>query len=202
MPHHASEPPHDRPVTELLAAAARGEEEAASRLLPLLYGELRALAESRLRRTPAGNTLQATALVHEAYVRLVGKSEVAYEGRGHFFFAAARAMHDILVERARRRASRVRSEATRAIDPELLGDPLVAPDEELLALHQAMETLRERDARKHELVLLRFFGGLEFAAIAELLGVSERTVMRDWRFARAFLHEILSGDRGDEVTRD
>ena len=71
-----------------------------------------------------------------------------------------------------------------------------------IALHQAMETLRERDARRHELVLLRFFGGLEFAAIAELLGVSERTVMRDWRFARAFLHEILSGDRGGEVTSD
>lgn len=188
-----AEPPPEHRVTALLAAAAHGDDRAASELLPLLYGELRALAESRLRRTPPGNTLQATALVHEAYLRLVGKSEITWEGRGHFFFAAGRAMRDILVERARRRVHRVRRESQRAIDPQLLVDPLGAPDEELLALHAAMEQLRERDSRKHELVLLRFFGGLDFVTIAELLGVSERTVERDWRFARAMLHEALTG---------
>ncbi len=183
-------------MTALLAAAAKGDEAAASELLPLLYRELRSLAESRLRRTPPGNTLQATALVHEVYLRLVGKPDAAWEGRGHFFFAAGRAMRDILVERARRRTNRTKREAGRAIDPGLLVDPLGAPDDELLALHEAMELLRERDPRKHELVLLRFFGGLDFATIAELLGVSERTVERDWRFARAMLHESLT--RGAE----
>ena len=105
-------------------------------------------------------------------------------------------MRDILVERARRRISRTKREAGRAIDLGLFVDPLGAPDDELLALHDAMEVLRERDPRKHELVLLRFFGGLDFATIAELLGVSERTVERDWRFARAMLHETLT--RGSE----
>lgn len=186
--------PPARPLTVLLAAAAQGDERAAGELLPLLYGELRSLAESKLRRTPPGNTLQATALVNEVYVRLVGKGDTAWQGRNHFFFAAARAMHDILVERARRRASRTRREAVRAIDPALLHDPLAAPDEEILALDEALGALRERDARKHEIVLLRFFGGLGFAEIGELLGLSERTVLRDWRFARAFLHGHVSGD--------
>lgn len=181
-------------VTQYLAAAAAGDEQAVEDLVRVVYAELRSLAEARLRKAPAGNTLQATALVHEAYLRLVGKPGGTFEGRGHFFFAAARAMRDVLVERARRREARVRRESARATDPSLLVDPLGAPDHELLALDEALDRLRQHDPRKHELVMLRFFGGLEFAAIADLLAVSERTVLRDWRFAKAFLHEALGGE--------
>lgn len=198
------EPQPAQSVTELLRRAADGAPDAAEDLLPRVYDELRALAESRLRRAAPGDTLQATALVHEAYIRLVGELDPGWQGRSHFFFAAARAMRDILVERARRKVRRRRLVEGRAVDPDALAIALDSPAEELLLLHRAAERLATDHPRKHEVVLLRFFAGLTFGEIAEVLGVTERTVKRDWRFTRAHLHRELTGltvadiDEGDE----
>lgn len=190
----APRPEHS--VTQLLHRAAEGKADAAEDLLPCVYRELRALAESRLRRTPPGDTLQATALVHEAYLRLVGDVDPGWQGRGHFFFAAARAMRDIMVERARRKMRRRRLDERRPVDFDSLTVALDSPAEELLLLHAATQRLAVEHPRKQEVVLLRFFAGLTLAEIAEVLNVNERTVRRDWRFARALLHQQLTGSPG------
>lgn len=184
----------EQPVTQLLHAAARGEPRAADELLPLVYDELRKLAQARMGQTPPGQTLQATALVHEAYARLVGEQDPGWEGRGHFFFAAARAMRDILVEQARKKGSLKRGGDRRRVDVDNLELAVEAPADDLLALDEAMEHLKHEHPRKHQVVMLRFFAGLTAEQTAELLGTTSSTVARDWRFARASLYQDLADD--------
>ncbi len=181
-------------MTESKGPNARSTQGASSTtLVALLYDELRQLADARLRRLPAGQTLQPTALVHEAFLRLQGRGQEQWDGRRHFFGAAARAMHDILVERARARSRQKRGGGAAHLDLDAAADAIRIdePDVDVLALSEALERLARDDARKHELVLLRYFAGLDYQQIAEVLGVSLRTVERDWRFARAWLKEAI-----------
>jgi RNA polymerase sigma factor (TIGR02999 family) len=181
-------------VTQLLDAIGRGDAHASHQLLPLVYSELRRLAAQRLAREKPGQTLQATALVHEVYLRLVGtEAEPRWHGRGHFFAAAAEAMRRILVENARRKRSlkqggdRVRLD----FDEVLLAEP--EPAEDLLALDEALDQLAKKDAPKAELVKLRYFAGMTIAEAAEVLGISAATATRNWAYARAWLHQAMIG---------
>jgi RNA polymerase sigma factor (TIGR02999 family) len=182
-------------VTQVLHAIAEGDPDAASQLLPLVYDELRKLAAQKLARETPGQTLQPTALVHEAYLRLVGEDEEQHwDSRGHFFAAAAEAMRRILVEIARQKASLKRGGDRDRVDvvDSLLADP--EPREDLVALDAALTRLAETDKQAAELVQLRYFAGLPIREIAEILGVSPRTADRLWAYAKAWLHqEIASG---------
>jgi RNA polymerase sigma factor (TIGR02999 family) len=178
-------------VTEILAAVGAGDQRAAAELLPLDYDELRRLAAARMARESPGQTLQATALVHEAWLRLVGSTPVQWNGRGHFFGAAAEAMRRILVERARKKG-RVRHGGN--LERVSLDEVTVAtrdPDDVILAIHDALEKLEKESPQKAEIVKLRYFGGLEHAEIAEALGISEPTVRRHWAYARSWLYAEL-----------
>jgi len=186
-----NEPPSSA-VKETLAAIESGDGEAASRLLPLLYRELRDIAGALMARAPPGQTLQPTALVHEAYLRLVGKDGASWQGRGHFLAAAAQAMRNILVESARRKGALKRGGHQKRVDVDLEAAVAVNPlVEDLVALDDALKRLQADDPRKERIVNLRFFAGLEMADIAEILGVSEATVKRDWRYTRAWLRKEL-----------
>jgi len=179
-------------VTQLLGQIEHGDPHAAEKLLPLLYDELRMLAAQKLVHEKPGQTLQATALVHEAYVRLVDADKSQYwNSRGHFFGAAAEAMRRILVENARRRA-RVNHGGDR-IREELASSGVAAPeiDLDLLALDEALERLAEHDAASAELVKLRYFAGLTIPQVAEILGVSPRKADFIWSFARAWLRREI-----------
>lgn len=181
-------------VTVLIRAAGEGDAEAAERLLPLVYEELRRLAASRLRQTPPGNTLEPTALVHEAYLRLTGDSDPGWNGRGHFFGAAARAMRDILVEQARRKSrlkhgGGVKKEGADGAAEEAQWS---LPAEDMVAMDEALKRLEAEDPRKGQIVNLRFFAGLTAEQTAEALGVSLGTVEREWRFIRAWLYSELA----------
>ncbi len=179
-------------VTLVLKAAAGGDRVAAERLLPLVYDELRRLAKARLARTPPGNTLQPTALVHEAYIKAVGEADPGWDGRGHFFAAAARAMRNILVDQARRKAAVKHGGGGRR--EQLDSDDLAIESPtggDVLALDEALTRLEQDDARKAQVVMLRFFGGLSNEQIAQALGISLPTVERDWRFARSWLQQQL-----------
>jgi len=194
-------PTHDLEITQMLRAAAAGDGEASAALLPRVYRELRSLAAARLRRLPAGQTLQATALVHEAYLALIRGQDPGWNGRGHFFGAAAQAMREILIDQARRKAAIKRGGDLEraALEPDELGDIGVAgdlPGEDLLALDAALARLQAEHPDRARVVVLRYFGGLQEAEIAEVLGVSTRTVERAWRFARAYLHAALSSSDG------
>jgi RNA polymerase sigma factor (TIGR02999 family) len=188
-------------VTRLLDAAAAGDLRAAADLLPLVYDELRQLAAVRLSAEAPDQTLQATALVHEAYLRVTGGDQQGeprkWDGRGHFFAAAATAMRRILVERARRR-HRVKHGGGRRrqeLQPDLVAAPEM--DEELIALDAALAKLAERDPVKARLVDLRYFAGLTGDQAAEILGISPSTADRHWLFARAWLRrEVLGGEIG------
>ena len=173
------------PVTQLLDAAQRGDRRAAAELLPLVYGELRNLAAAKLAREQAGHSLDATALVHEAYLKLVGDQQ--FDGRGHFFAAAAEAMRRILVDQARtRRALKRGGGAVRVdVEPDRLTAP--APDDELLALDEALSRLAESHPEHAALVKLRYFAGLSADDAASALGISPSTADRRWAFARAWL---------------
>ncbi|HUN80414.1 MAG TPA: ECF-type sigma factor [Phycisphaerae bacterium] len=178
-------------ITQVLEAAAAGELKATEELLPLVYAELKRLAASQLVRTPPGNTLQPTALVHEAYLKLVGTQSPSWECRGHFFAAAAEAMRQILVDQARRKTSRKRGGGRRRVD--LDPDQFIKemPDESLILLHEALEALEKSEPRVAQVVKLRFFAGLTMPEIAPALGISLPTAERDWRFGRTFLSAKL-----------
>lgn len=180
------------PVTLLLEAAHHGDRQAAAELLPLLYAELRRLAASKLAREKTGQTLDATALVHEAYLRLVGDQQ--FDGQGHFFAAAAEAMRRILVEQARRRKSLKRGGGVERepVEPDEIASP--TPDDELLALSEALDRLAERHPEKVELVKLRYFAGLTTDQAADALGISPSTADRHWTYARAWLKRAMSAD--------
>src|SRR5262245_49418443 len=172
--------------TRILSQIEQGDPRAAEELLPLVYEELRKLAAAKLALEKPGQTLQATALVHEAYLRLVGNdAQRAYQDRGHFFASAATAMRHILVDNARARRSIKRGGLRERKPLEDLAAPL--PDEELLALHEALEQLAAEDSVKARLVELRYFAGLTGDQAAEVLGLSSSTADRHWVFARAWL---------------
>jgi len=179
-------------VTRLLDAAAAGEPRAAAELLPLVYAELRRLAAARLSTEKPGQTLEPTALVHEAYLRLVGAAEPrAYRDRGHFFAAAATAMRRILVDQARRKLSDKRGGGRHRQELEDVAAP--APDDELLALNDALDRLAAEDPLKARLVELRYFAGLTTDQAAAALGISPRTADRHWSYARAWLQTAVRG---------
>ncbi len=185
-------PAPQKSVTLLLQAMGHGSADAGEELLRMVYAELRELAGARLRNLPPGQTLQPTALVNEAYIRLLGKEHPDWQGRRHFFFAAARAMHDVLVEAARKKAALKHGGAWRRSGQELLADVFESPPEELLALDEALQDLERQAPDLARLVQLRFFAGLTEAEAADVLAVSERTIQRQWRLARARLFARLS----------
>lgn len=192
MPEQASEQ-----LTRTLQAASEGDPHAAEQLLPLVYDELRRLARSRLAKTPPGTTIQPTALVHDAYLRLVGDKDPGWNSRGHFFGAAAKAMRNILVDRARRKASLKRGGDQQRVDIDVAELSIQEPPEDVLALDEALKELEQADSRKAQVVMLHYFAGLTLKETAEALGVSLPTVERDWRFTRALLFTKL---RRDETT--
>jgi RNA polymerase sigma factor (TIGR02999 family) len=186
-------------VTQILAAIDQGDPSAASQLLPLVYDELRRLAAAQLAREQAGQTLDATALVHEAYLRLVGPAdEQRWENRGHFFAAAAEAMRRILVEAARRK-KRVRHGGGRRRSALPADGPIVLnPIDDVLAVDEALDKLAAADAQAAELVKLHYFAGLNMQQAAAVLGVSERKAYTVWAFARAWLFRCLGGETGKD----
>jgi RNA polymerase sigma factor (TIGR02999 family) len=190
-------------VTHILNAAERGDPEASARLLPLVYQELRRLAAQKLAHESPGHTLQATALVHEAYVRLVGaegRDVPRWDGRRHFFAAAAEAMRRILVESARRKGSQKRGGGMQRKDVDEI--EIAAPErsDNLLALDEALNRLGDVDPAAAELVKLRYFAGLSLAEAAKVLDVAPRTADRLWAYARAWLHrEVVAGDGSSET---
>jgi RNA polymerase sigma factor (TIGR02999 family) len=184
--------PDDSRVSAVLQAAQAGNRQAAADLLPLVYAELRELARARLAREAPGQTLTPTALVHEAYVRIAGDGQVTWEGRQHFFFAAARAMRDILVEQARRKAGPKQGGDRRRRELDEACAILRPPSDEVLAVHEALQELEARDPLKAQIVLLRYFTGLTMDETAKVLGLAERTLDRHWRYIRAWLMKRLS----------
>ncbi len=174
-------------VTRILNAIEQGDEKAADRLLPLVYEELRRLAAHKMSHEPPGQTLQATALVHEAYLRLVGAEAQKWDSRGHFFAAAAEAMRRILVENARRKRRFKHGGEYGRVD---LGDddlPIEGPSDDLIALDEALTKLADIDKVKCDLIKLRYFAGLSIEQAAGILGISQPTAKRYWRYARAWL---------------
>lgn len=183
-----------KPVTEMLEAAARGDEGAAQSLLPIVYDELRVVARARLRKLPPGQTLEPTALVHEAYLRVVGLDDPGWESRGHFFGAAAQAMRDILVEAARRKMSFKRGGDRQRVSEDEAEPFIEPPSDDILAVDEAVKRLEEEDPRKGQIVNLRYFLRLTTVETAAALGVSVSTVEREWRYIRAWLECQLGGD--------
>mgnify|MGYP002633431157 CR=1 FL=1 len=196
------DPPADdapQQVTRLLGAVASGEREASEQLLPLVYGDLRKLAAARMARLAPGQTIQATALVHDAYVRLVGSNDLGWQGRAHFFGAAAQAMRDILADHLQRKNSLKRGGHFRRVGETLAADlSCDGPSDEALAVEEALEEFEREYPRKAQVVTLTFFGGLNAEEISEVLGLSTRTVERDWRFARAWLNGRLADSESAE----
>jgi len=185
------------PVTHLLARVSAGDDEAVERLFPLVYQQLRQAAEAALRAERPGHTLQPTALVHEAYLKLVGSGGIPVRDKGHFLSIAARAMRQILVDHARRRGAqkRGRGETPVPLDFPVADSGTMAVDE-LVALDDALEQLSAKSPRLRSVVELRFFAGLNEEQIAESLGITTRTVQRDWVRARAWLYREVYGDEG------
>jgi RNA polymerase sigma factor (TIGR02999 family) len=180
-------------VTQVLEQIRNGDQRAADRLLPLVYDEFRALARHYLAQERANHTLQPTALVHEAYMKLVDQTRVDWQGRSHFFAVAAQAMRRILVDhaRSRQREKRGGGRARVVLDEAVALSP--QKDEDVIALDEALERLAKLDPRQAKVVELRFFGGLGVEEVAHALGVSKRTVEGDWTFARAWLSRELRG---------
>jgi RNA polymerase sigma factor (TIGR02999 family) len=182
----------DSQASAVLQAAQSGDRKAAADLLPLIYEELHQLARVRLARQPTGQTLQPTALVNEVYLRIAADSNVTWEGRRHFFFAAARAMRDILVEQARRKAGPKRGGGRQRQELDEACAVLEPPSDDVLAIHEALQELETRDSLKAQIVLLRYFTGLTVGETAAVLGLPERTLGRHWRYIRAWMMKRLS----------
>ena len=178
-------------VTLILNRAGKGDRAAAAELLPLVYDELRKLAAHKMAHEAAGQTLQPTALVHEAWLRLVGNDNPEFEGRAHFFAASAEAMRRILIERARSKARLKRGGDLQRIDWENLDVAVATDDDTLLAINDALDKLATVDATGAELIKLRFFAGMSNVEAARALGLAERTAKRTWAYARAWLHEEM-----------
>ena len=185
-------------VTELLNRASDGDPSAARDLLPVIYGDLRRLAHGMMAKLPPGQTLQPTALVHEAFLRMVGREDLPGRNRAQFFLVAARAMHDIIVEQARRK-SRLKHGGDLA-RVELTDIPLQIdiPQEDILALDAALERIEASDPQGHRIIMLRFFAGFTVPEIARILGLSLSTIERRWRFLRAVLARELAMEGGAE----
>ena len=191
--------PESHEVTQLLLAWSAGDRAALDRLIPLVHAELHTLAKRFMRRERAGHTLQTTALINEAYMRLIDAQEVRWQNRAHFFAIAARLMRQILVDFARARGYQKRGGAARRVE---LDEALVVSpgrNEDLVALDEALNALAEVDARKSRVVELRFFGGLNLEETAEALKISPDTVRRDWRLAKSWLLRRLSEGGQDEA---
>lgn len=184
----------DSDVTRLLAALANGEPAAMDQLLPVIYDELKRLAAAQLRRERGEHTLGATALVHEAFLRLVDQRSVDWRGRSHFFGIAAQAMRRILVDHARRRTAHKRSRDQQITLDNAAPIAADADSDEILDVHEALERLALIDERQAKLVELRYFAGFTIDESAELLGISTATACRDWAFARAWLQRELAAD--------
>jgi len=191
-------------LTRMIEAAQKGDRRAASELLPLVYDELRKLAAAKMASEAPGHTLNATALVHEAYLRLVaspgrkpGESDPHFDGRGHFFAAAATAMRRILIERARRKKRIIHGggRQRQKLHPDLVAAP--APDDDLLALGAALAKLAEHDPVKARLVELRYFAGLTGDQAAQVLGISPKTADRYWAYARAWIRREMEGSNAE-----
>ena len=179
-------------VTRILNAAQQGDPTAAEQLLPLVYEELRKLAAARMANEAAGHTLQPTALVHEAWLRLAGaEANVQFANRAHFFAAAAEAMRRILIERARRKSAEKRGGDWQRIDLDKVEIAAEADDDTLLLVNEALEKLAREDANAAEIAKLRFFGGLTLDEAAQVLGVTDRTADRYWAFARVWLFDEM-----------
>ncbi len=182
-------------LTGILSAIEHGDSNAAGRLLPLVYDELRSLAAQRLAHEAPGQTLQATALVHEAYLRLVQKDEARrWDSRGHFFAAAAEAMRRILVDNYRRKNRLKRGETAQRVDDQIAFDNIALPVHDLVAIDDALEALEQVDSTAARIVKLKYFAGLSISEIADVLGIAPRTVDRHWSYARAWLHQELLKD--------
>lgn len=182
-------------VTQILANLSAGDPQGAAKLLPLVYEELRELARRRMAKEPAGLTIQATALVHEAYLRLVGDENLRWENRGQFFAAAAEAMRRILVERARKYRGRKHGGGRKRVSLEADAvEGRQGPSDDILALDDALTRLEAEDKLHGDVVKLRYFAGLTIDQTAESLGISTATVERYWRFARAWLRTEMAGD--------
>ncbi|HZO84150.1 MAG TPA: sigma-70 family RNA polymerase sigma factor [Verrucomicrobiae bacterium] len=190
--------PSSEEVTQLLVAWSKGNKGALDQLMPVVYRELHRLARRRLDRENDGHTLQTTALVHEAYLRLVGQKKAQWQNRAHFFAIAAQMMRRILVDYARSRDSAKRGAGAPQVSfDEMLAAP-TGRAADVVALDQALTTLAQFDERKSRMVELRFFGGLSIEETAEVLGVSPGTVRRDWTLAKAWLQSEIQKDDKDE----
>lgn len=186
-------------VTHILSAIELGNPHAAAQLLPLVYDELRKLAAQKLVQEAPGQTLQATGLVHEAYLRLVDVEQAQHwNSRGHFFAAAAEAMRRILVENARRKKRIKHGGDLERIEFELASLPTRMSSDELLSLDEALEKLKKEDPVKAQLVTLRYFGGMTIEQASEVLGISRVTAHRYWTYARAWLHQQITGNSASE----
>ena len=185
--------PAPNEITQLLKDWSSGDQTALDKLMPLVYEELHQLAHQHMRREQPGHMLQTSALINEAYLRLVDQPQIRWESRAHFFGIAARLMRRILVDEARKRNSAKRG--GRAIEVSLVEGANIAQEQaaNVVALDDALKTLQAIDSRQSEIVELRFFGGLSIEETAEVLKVSPGTVMRDWTFARAWLRQQMDG---------
>jgi RNA polymerase sigma factor (TIGR02999 family) len=193
----APAPPPPSDLTRVLDRFRAGDARAAEELLPLAYAELRRLAARQMAGERPGHTLQATALVHEAWLRLGADAQPAWQNRAHFFHAAAEAMRRILVESARRKLAAKRGGAQPHLDANEIEIPSPVPDEELLAVHEALDALAQSDAAAAELVRLRYFAGLDMAAAAAALNLPQRSAERLWTYARAWLAREIKRSRAD-----
>ncbi len=182
-------------ATKIIAAIEQGDPKAADELLPLVYTELRRLAVHKMGQIPPGQTLQPTALVHEAYLRLVGHQEQKWDGRGHFFAAAAESMRRILIDNARRKSALRHGGNQQRLDADEVQIAVELKDDELLVVNEALDKFTGRDPQKAELVKLRYFVGLTLEEAAEMLGISHTMAKRHWTYARAWLlREIRRGE--------
>jgi RNA polymerase sigma factor (TIGR02999 family) len=183
-------------VTQILEAIRRGEEKAADELLPVVYAELRKLAAQKMALESPGQTLQPTALVHEAWLRLAGNGNRKWNDRSHFFAAAAEAMRCILVDNARRKRTQRHGGGQQRVEMPEIASAVTENDDKVLAVNDALEKFVRLDPQKAELVKLRYFVGLTIEEAGEVLGISERTAKRHWAFSRAWLHEEIKAQQG------